>query len=81
VGREEDSAQSVFRLVPRPLLADSGRWLAQEGQVLRFGSQLLLPAGYPEHLQGDAQRRWGERGNRACGPVQLWTTLRCSSSS
>jgi hypothetical protein len=57
VGREEDAAQSVFRLVPRPLMEDGNRRLAQDGLVLRFVAQLVLPPGYPAHMLQDAERR------------------------
>jgi hypothetical protein len=58
IGREEDAAQSVFRLVPRPLMEDSKRRLAQDGLVLRFMTHLVLPPNYPAHMIQDAERRW-----------------------
>jgi hypothetical protein len=80
VGSEEDSAQSVFRLVPRPLLADSARWLAQDGLVMRFGARLLLPPDYPQHMGGDAQRRCaaGRCAGRSAGQLLLLLLLASS---
>lgn len=55
IGSEEDSLQNVFHLVPKQMQPDFGKYILNDGKVLRFEAVLVPVPGHPVS-EGDSDR-------------------------